>query len=262
MRRIIPGLCLGLLIAAGVWEALDLYPVLLDRRIREAEIADRQNFTLPAAEQKPTDTQVVRNVKQPPQRTEVNWDVPFTSQAPFGEWDPDHKEACEEASVLMVLRYFEGKPFESPDDADAALLRLVRKVEMDMKLPVDITAQQAATLIALENQDLTVSVVADPTEESIKNVLDQGKLVIVPVAGRMLKNPYFQSPGPPYHMLVVRGYTADGYVITNDPGTKHGNAFPYRWATLLGAIHDWNGGDVEKGGRVAVVVGPFVPWKL
>ncbi len=55
-------------------------------------------------------------------------------------------------------------------------------------------------------------------------------------------------------MLVLRGYTKDGYVITNDPGTKRGAQYAYRWSVLLNAIHDWNGGDVENGEKVVIVV--------
>ena len=32
-------------------------------------------------------------------------EVPFTSQAPFGNWDEPYQEACEEAVMLMLMHY-------------------------------------------------------------------------------------------------------------------------------------------------------------
>src|SRR5687767_2969126 len=34
--------------------------------------------------------------------------VPFTPQAPTGNWDTIHNEACEEASAIMANAYFSG----------------------------------------------------------------------------------------------------------------------------------------------------------
>jgi hypothetical protein len=110
-------------------------------------------------------------------------------------------------------------------------------------------------LIESENPSLHADILKDPTEASMKAALAEGKLIIVPAAGRQLGNPFFQTPGPPYHMLVLRGYTKDGHVITNDPGTKRGENFAYTWTTLINAIHDWNGGDVENGAKVVIVIG-------
>jgi hypothetical protein len=189
----------------------------------------------------------------PALRASVNWDVPFTPQAPTGVWDADHKEACEEASVLMVLRYFEGTMFKSVADADSQVIALVRANE-DLGYDIDITAAQVIDLIRSQNASLKAELLKEPTEASLKKVLSEGALVIVPAQGQWLGNPYFTAPGPRYHMLVLRGYTENGYVITNDPGTKRGEQYVYRWETLLNAIHDWNGGDVETGAKVVVVV--------
>lgn len=187
-------------------------------------------------------------------RDAVNWNVPFTSQAPTGNWDALHEEACEEASVLMVLRYFHGTSIGSSQQADDAIVDLVAKNEA-LGFPVDDTAVQIVTLIHSLDPAIEATLLKNPTEEQLKEVLSAGSLVIVPAAGRDLGNPYYTAPGPLYHMLVIRGYTRDGYVITNDPGTKRGANYVYRWAVLLDAMHDWNGGDVEHGQRVVIVVG-------
>lgn len=186
-------------------------------------------------------------------RAAVNWDVPFTSQAPFANWDELHGEACEEASVLMVMRYFQGRPIGSAEEADSDIVQLVQDNEA-LGFPVDDTAAEIIVLLKDQDPSLHASLLHDPTVDDIKKVLSEGKLVIVPAAGQQLGNPYFTPPGPVYHMLVIRGYTEHGYVITNDPGTKRGEEYVYSWDVFMDAIHDWNGGDVANGAKVVVVV--------
>lgn len=183
----------------------------------------------------------------------LNWAVPFTSQAPLFVWDELHEEACEEASVLMVLRFFSGEPIGTPEEAEAAIRALVRRNE-ELGFAVDDTAEEVRTLILDRDPSLTVELLNDPTETQIKERLIAGSLVIVPAQGQELKNPYFTPPGPRYHMLVLRGFTRNGGVITNDPGTKRGEAYVYPWERILSANHDWNGGDVETGEKVMIVV--------
>lgn len=44
----------------------------------------------------------------------VNLDVPFTSQAPEGNWGSPFDHSCEEASVLMIHYYIDKKVFDNP----------------------------------------------------------------------------------------------------------------------------------------------------
>ena len=224
-------------------------PSAIEWMERRAAIARQEGVELP-----PVQERVSSSATSAAIRTAVNWDVPFTSQAPLGVWDPDHKEVCEEASILMVLRYFEGRPFASPEEADSALIALVRANE-DLGYAVDTTAAQVRTLLLSQNQDLSAELLHNPSVDDLKRVLSDGKLVIVPAQGQFLGNPYFQNPGPPYHMLVLRGFTDEGMVITNDPGTKRGEQFAYSFETLMNAMHDWNDGDVENGAKTVLVVG-------
>ena len=233
-----------------------------ERAEREARSREQESVVIPAAMGRsssssssatpaPASSSKPATPPQAVSKDEVNWDVPFTPQAPFAQWDAVHKEACEETSALMVLKYFAGEDIASPEAADAEIVRLVEA----SGAPVDETAAEVADLLRSENPSLDVSLLSNPTEAQLKAVLAEGKLVIVPAAGRRLGNPFFQSPGPPYHMLVLRGYTKDGHVITNDPGTRRGENFAYKWDVLINAIHDWNGGDVENGAKVVVVIG-------
>jgi hypothetical protein len=98
-------------------------------------------------------------------------------------------------------------------------------------------------------------VVEDPSVEDLKKHIVAGYPVIVPTAGRMLGNPNFTGEGPLYHALVLKGFTETTFV-TNDPGTRRGADYQYDFETVMNAMHDWNGGDVENGAKVVVVVYP------
>ena len=188
--------------------------------------------------------------------SEYNLAVPFTSQAPHGNWVPPYKEACEEASALMAAFYFQKEPDGQidPETADEEILRIVAFEDTFFGYNADTTAAETALLI--ENYcHLTTELVMNPTADQLKEQIAAGYPIIMPAAGRQLGNPYFTAPGPRYHMLVIKGYTEEGF-ITNDPGTRHGEDYFYSTDVLLNAIHDWNGGEVELGEKVVIVVKP------
>lgn len=186
---------------------------------------------------------------------EMNLKVPFTSQAPHANWDEDHEEFCEEASVLMVGRYFSQRTIADKDDAEQALQQLkARELELFGYFK-DTTAAETAQLLE-DRYPVETELLTDPTAEQIRQAVAAGFPVIIPAAGRQLNNPNFKQPGPLYHMLVVKGYLKDGQFITNDPGTRKGADYLYPAERILTALHDWNGGDVDRGARVVIVVSP------
>lgn len=184
----------------------------------------------------------------------LNLAVPFTSQAPNGNWDQPYQDACEEASVAMVHYFFSKKSF-TPDSADKEILDMVAFEESRFGYGYDITAEETAKVIKSFYGYKKVELITDPTPELIKSVLAKGLPIVVPVYGRALGNPYFTPPGPTYHMLVIKGYTQDKF-ITNDPGTKRGADYLYPYGIMMNAIHDWNGGDVSNGRKVIIVIHP------
>lgn len=169
--------------------------------------------------------------------------IAFAPQAPFGIWDEVHEEACEEASMIMVARYIKGQNLNEQIMAEE-IQKLVTWEENN-GYKVDLTAQETVEVLR-DYFGIKAHVVADTSVEAIKSYLANGKLIIIPAAGRLLGNPYFQTPGPIYHMLVLRGYDRNDF-ITNDPGTKRGEAFKYDYQTLIYAIHDWDH-TLEAGG--------------
>ncbi|NQV88813.1 MAG: C39 family peptidase [Parcubacteria group bacterium] len=188
----------------------------------------------------------------------INLAVPFTPQAPNGTWGEPYQEGCEEASVYMVERYFEGEPegLIEASKADEAILSIVDFENELFGFYEDTTALQTGMFAELMF-GRTYELMVDPTVDQIKTHLAAGRPVIIPAGGRLLNNPYFTAPGPIYHMLVIRGYTEAGQFIVNDPGTYRGEAFLYDFDTILYAMHDWNGGEeITDGRKVALVIYP------
>ncbi|MFZ2681480.1 MAG: C39 family peptidase [Patescibacteria group bacterium] len=186
---------------------------------------------------------------------QFNLAVPFTSQAPTGNWDPLHEDACEEASFYMVQQFYAGIPAGKidPNVADPELQRMVHAGESLAQGPSISLAEAQEFLLA---DSKTVSHVIDnPTVFDIKSLLAEGKPVIVPAAGRELGNPFFTGEGPLYHMLVIRGYTETTF-ITNDPGTRLGENYAYDIDVLMAAIGDWNNSDPTHGASRILYLDP------
>lgn len=203
---------------------------------------------------------VNRNVDLPdgqvaPPPAEKNLAVPFAVQAPNAKWDREHEEFCEEASILMVGRYFQGRTINGASDTETALQAL-KRWELDQLGFFESTTAEETALVIAGVYGLAAEVLSNPTIDQIKAAVAAGQPVIIPAAGRQLGNPNFRRPGPIYHMLVVKGYTRRGQLITNDPGTRRGADYVYDAAVVMEAMHDWNGGDVDHGAKVAIVVKP------
>ena len=181
--------------------------------------------------------------------------VPFTSQAPFGNWAEPWQDFCEDASVVMAAHFLRGAPL-SPKLAETEMQIIKQYEKLAFKKYDDTSAAQTASI--LKNlygfniiETRRIESVSDITKE-----LMQGKIVLVPTAGRLLKNPNFKAPGPVYHMVVIRGFDdAKHTFIANDPGTRKGNGYVYDQELLFHAIHDWNNGDVMRGEKNIVVAG-------
>lgn len=181
--------------------------------------------------------------------------VPFTSQAPMGNWAQPWQDFCEEASVVMAAHFLWGTPL-TPKLTDAEM-QIIKQYEIiAFKEYKDTSADQTAEILThlFGFKNIRTRVISASSD--IKEELSRGNIIIAPVAGRLLKNPYFTASGPLYHMIVVIGYNDDkGIFITNDPGTRRGKDFIYKENILLNAIHDWHNGDVLNGEKKIIVVG-------
>jgi hypothetical protein len=186
---------------------------------------------------------------------EKNLAVPFTSQAPFANWDVVHEDTCEEASILMVDEYYEGKTTAlDPAYADTHLLAMV-DMEGKNGYGTSLTAAQLGSFAELYFGDVTAKVIEDPTIEEIKTYVNKGIPVIVPAAGQHLGNPFFSGEGPLYHYYVIRGFDGTNF-ITNDPGTRHGENYTYSAEVVMRTMGDWNNGDPVNGEKRILILEP------
>ncbi len=215
--------------------------------------ADFSNTNAPAALPQPAPAPVPSPAPapQPKPSASINLAVPFRPQAPFGDWSEPYENACEEASIIMVDYYLRGASLSAQqmkDAIDAQVAWQQKHFGGHEDLPIAKVKELAASQYSYK-----IEIISPLTVDAIRIELQKGLPVIVPTAGRELGNPYFTAPGPIYHMLVIKGYTADGRFITNDPGTKRGADYIYSSATLMNAIHDWTG-EAADGSAIGMVM--------
>jgi len=187
---------------------------------------------------------------------EINLSVPFVLQAPKQNWVQPFEDACEEASLIMVDAYYDGRKTNfGPDEAERAILDVVAYEDETYGYNKDTNASEV--MKTAQNFYLRENVeIVEATEATIKAALVKGYPVIAPAHGKSLQNPNFRNGGPEYHMLVIKGYTKDGQWITNDPGTRRGADYLYPKQRLLDAIHDFNKENMKLGRKVVVIIKP------
>ena len=187
-----------------------------------------------------------------PAKADLN--IPFQSQAPHANWDMPYQEGCEEASIILAIKYLQGATSITAAEMDAEILALVDWQNKNWGGHHDLTAKETAKLLKKYYAgEFETEIIEDFTWDDVQQAINQGYPVIAPTAGRELGNPYYTAPGPIYHMLVIKGYDAN-YVITNDVGTRRGADYKYTYDTLYNGIHDWNDGAVANGKKVIIVV--------
>jgi hypothetical protein len=182
--------------------------------------------------------------------------IPFLCQAPYGNWNQPWQDACEEAAIIMAMRYVKGEKL-SRREGEQEILDLVQFQKKNYGGHYDLNVEQIAKLVKDYYIYNNVEVRYDIQIEDIKKELAKGNIVIAPMAGRLLGNPYYTPPGPAYHNMLFKGYDdRSGEFITNDPGTKRGRNYRYKYKTAYSAIHDWTGNKktIAQGRRAMVVI--------
>ncbi len=186
-------------------------------------------------------TKIAATIPQSPAKNpkSLNLSVPFTVQAPSGNWDAAHEETCEEAAVIMADAFFKQLPDLKAEYVEKQIRLLTEWENKNLGYNKDTTAQETAKMIA-NVYGLKTKLVQNFTVEDLKTELAQNHLIIIPTAGKLLNNPFYTPPGPLYHMLLIKGYTENEKFITNDPGTKRGLNYTYEFKTLFSAAADWD----------------------
>jgi hypothetical protein len=193
----------------------------------------------------------------PPAPKSILQVVPFFAQAPFGEWsDPIFQNACEEASIIMAMHWV-AKTSVTKEQAKQEIIALTEFEDRTYGPALDRAAEDAIKMFKdyynYENVSLRFSIGA----ADIKAEILKGNLVIVPLDGRILANPYYTAPGPDHHMLVVIGYDGNKKeFITNDVGTRQGQQYRYSEARLQASLQDYPTGNdlLSTPGKTAMIV--------
>lgn len=169
--------------------------------------------------------------------------VPFTAQAPFGGWDDVRQDyGCEEASILMAMYWVYDKKL-TPEVALQEITKIT-EFEKDKYGHFHDTSAQDTLKLLKDYFDYDKAFVDyDININDIKKELAKGNLVIVPINGIKVGNPYYTPPGPFIHQIVIRGYNDNTQeFITNDPGTIKGEAYKYDYSVLENALMDYKTG--------------------
>jgi len=185
-------------------------------------------------------------------------EVPFTPQAPYGNWSNPWQEFCEEAVILMLTKYYKSPlpPAIIPkDEASGLLLYIMSQEEKLLGYHENTGAEDIAKILTsvfiLEAKVISADLPAEASAqagggeetgiEKIKDEILRYRPIIIPVTGKLLKNPYFNKGGPFYHTVLVIGYDdSDNTFIVHEPGTRFGQEYKYDQQKLFNAIADWS----------------------
>lgn len=175
----------------------------------------------------------------------IRQEVPFTAQAPFGNWnDPRQQDGCEESSAIMAVAWARSEGLTNEQAEEHITSMSDWEDEMFgyfMDSSIDDTANNLLkTYLKFDNFTVQKNI----TTQDIKNELNNGNIVIVAVNGIKLESPYFVGGGPLRHMALIVGYdTSTNSFLTHDPGTQYGAYYPYTEETIANALMDYPSGN-------------------
>jgi hypothetical protein len=170
--------------------------------------------------------------KLPEQKTV---DVPFTSQAPEGNWSEPWQNACEETSVYMVSSFYKDDEIKRAE-AVKQIKEIFAVKNKEFQVSHDESLETISELIKALDLPFTTKIVLDPKVDDLKGQLVKDRPVIVPVFAPALGT---YKDGPDYHVMVLVGYDdKTGEFIVNDPGSSSGQGLRYKYDKFMNAIHD------------------------
>lgn len=198
----------------------------------------------------PADTSAVADIETDPGTAAeaelpetVIQEVPFTPQAPSGQWgDLVFQNACEEASLLMAAAWASSDTSLAPKPEIEEEIRAISALAEKRfgAQAYDTSIDDTAALYREHFGSDALSVMHDISLDTLRNSIREGNIVVVAANGQKLANPRYTPPGPEHHMLVIIGYdAATREFVTNDPGTKSGASYRYNEDVLFEAISDY-----------------------
>lgn len=187
--------------------------------------------------------------------------VPFTTQAPLGNW-AQHQESCEAANLTMLVYYWkhDRSVVIDPKAADG----LIHQID-GWKTQLDLTNTLLGKL-AHDHFGYGYRLVKnDP--QVIREQLAAGRPLLAEVRTHGLGNSNYPGYTTHYeqdgwsvpHFVVIIGYDAKG-VFLNDPGISKGRGYHISFAQLTHAIADLDlHHPALNQGQVLLLIAPAAP---
>lgn len=183
----------------------------------------------------------ILEIQQKPRR--VNLPVAYVSEAPDNIWEGPWRNACEEASIAMVEKYYAGDMFVSVPEAKELMQALFDIQGLWYGSDANSDAMRIVEMID-EHATFKARIQRHPTLDEIKNEIDNGRPVIALHRGFDLENDNipFNPARSSYHTTVVKGYDDDQmHFIVNDPGDdKEGVDHEYDYDVFMSSLHDFS----------------------
>lgn len=169
---------------------------------------------------------------------EVSLAVPFTTQAPLGNWEGN--ENCEEASATMAASFLNGNMANTldPSEAQKVMTDLVAWEQKNLGQNINTGAANTAKMIE-QVFHLNTKQIPNFTETDLKRELANNHIILLPINAQGLNHPNYQRNNVVYHMIVIRGYKSDGFIV-HDPGTEKGANNIYAYDKLYTPAADWD----------------------
>lgn len=192
--------------------------------------------------------------------TKVLLEVPYVNEAPDGNFTGPWKNACEEASITMVEKYYLGEKSVSIEEAKKYMQTLFDMEDGLYGSNASTDAMQTAKII--NDYSSYGAVIKDnPTLNEIKRELIRKHPVISLHYGFDLKNKNipFSAIGSYYHVMVIVGYDDEKKeFITNDDGDMvDGKNHRYNYDLFMNSLHDYNSSLNKTNGPARVIFTRF-----
>jgi len=180
-----------------------------------------------------------------PVLTTFSLPIPYINESPDGSWQGPWKNACEEASIFMIEKYYLG---QQEADIRVAMAFMNNLFTIENKIFGSNANTDAKQTTQLINDYFSYNALMkiNPTVLDIKKELQQKRPVIAPVFGFDLHNkniPFLAPPrGTAYHMLVIGGYddTTKEFITEDSGDIVAGVNHRYTYDIVMGALHDYN----------------------
>ncbi len=194
--------------------------------------------------------------KVEPEKKVIVLNVPYVSEAPDGNWTGSWINACEESSITMVHRFYQGESTTTIAESKEFMTLLFNEQKKLYKSDMNSNSERTLGLIK-KFADFDGEIATDPTIDSIKNEIKNGRPVISLHYGVDLQNPNvpFKPTGSAFHVIVVVGFNDETQqFITHDNGdTKDGINHAYSYDIFMNSLHDYNHKTYKSDGPARVI---------